>query len=110
MLAYPAGIAVTREGAIYFADSGDNRIRRVVAGLITTVAGGDGEGPLAGQLSVPTGDGLDNDAHLYIADSGNKCIRKINPDGSTETSRPPPATSPQMDRTSTAQDGNISGA
>jgi uncharacterized protein (TIGR03437 family) len=85
VLAYPAGIAVTREGAIYFADSGNNRIRRVVAGLITTVAGGDGEGPLAGQLSVPTGVALDNDAHLYIADSGNKCIRKINPDGSTET-------------------------
>jgi uncharacterized protein (TIGR03437 family) len=62
-LSYPAGIAVDFTGTLYIADSGNQKIRKVFAGLITTV--------LLPTLSTPTGVTGDGSGGIYIADSGN---------------------------------------
>lgn len=89
----PTGIVIDASGNLYFADGGNNRIRKIdKSGIITTFAGvgtsgysGDG-GPatqaqihLAGAPSV--GLALDSAGNLYFADWGNNRIRMINPAG-----------------------------
>lgn len=82
----PAGLAMDGAGNIYFADSGNQIVRRVdVDGTITTVAGvpqtqgysGDGGSATAAKLSLPEGVALDAAGDLYIADTGNSVIRKV---------------------------------
>lgn len=78
----PAGIAVDAAGNVYFADSGNNRIRMISNGIITTVAGGgtsttDGVPATSAQLSSPMGIALDKSGNLYIADYGNYRIREV---------------------------------
>jgi hypothetical protein len=83
----PTGVAVDAAGALFIADTGNNRVRRVTPdGIITTVAGngakgfsGDGGSAVKAQLSGPTGVAIGPDGALYIADSGNNRIRKIGP-------------------------------
>jgi RHS repeat-associated protein len=85
----PTGVALSPDGSLYIADSGNSRIRRVGPdGIITTVAGtgasgysGDG-GPATGaMLFGPGGVALSPDGSLYIADSVNNRIRRVGPDG-----------------------------
>jgi uncharacterized protein (TIGR03437 family) len=80
----PVGIAADATGAIYIADSGNNRIRKVAHGVITTVAGngkagysGDGGPSISAELSSPNGVAVDTSGNLYIADLGNSRIRKV---------------------------------
>lgn len=68
-LSYPAGIAVSAAGAVYVADSGNRRVRRVESGVINTVTAVQTSGtatplPLVG----PTGVSLGADGSLYVAD------------------------------------------
>ena len=69
----PSGMAVDSAGNLYIADSGNNRIRKVSNGVITTVSGGG----VGAQLSNPTGVAVDSSGNLYIADSGNNVVRKV---------------------------------
>jgi sugar lactone lactonase YvrE len=71
----PAGLILDGAGNIYFADSGNNAIRRIDAasGVITTVAGGGG----TPALSTPRGLAFNAAGDLYIADTGNNVIRVI---------------------------------
>jgi uncharacterized protein (TIGR03437 family) len=62
-LSFPAGIAVDFTGTLYIADSSNQRIRRVFAGLMTTVA--------LPALNTPTGVTGDGSGGIYVADSGN---------------------------------------
>lgn len=84
----PAGLVLDKEGSLYIAVTGENRIRKVAAstGLITTVAGQydvaggyDGEGYQATstRLNDPTGLSLDSSGNIFIADTGNNRIRKV---------------------------------
>ena len=62
-LRFPRGVDVDSEGAVYIADSGDNKIRKVVGGAIGTIAGDGtacaaptgacGDGPTARRPSCP---------------------------------------------------------
>ena len=85
-LANPQGLAVDGSGNLYFADLGNNVIRKVAAatGIITTVAGngspgysGDGGPSTSAQLSYPSGVAVDGSGNLYIADQGNSRVRKV---------------------------------
>ena len=77
-------VAVDASGSLYIADSGNNRIRKVSNGVITTVAGngtqgfgGDNGPATSAELYSPDGVAIDPSGNLYIADSGNHRIRKV---------------------------------
>ncbi len=91
----PRGVSPLNGGGFLIADTGNNRIRRVDDGVITTVAGGDirgfgGDGASAqsAQLnqpgdvaSVPAADG----GGFLIADTGNNRIRRVSGKGVIST-------------------------
>ena len=84
-LADPTGVAVDTSGDLFIADSGDNVIREVSGGIITTVAGGgrpvsglgDGGPATDAELADPTGVAVDGSGDLFIADNGNNVIREV---------------------------------
>jgi sugar lactone lactonase YvrE len=84
MLNGPTGVAVDGSGNVYFADTNNNRIRKVAGGVITTVAGngtatfaGDNAAATLASLNGPTGIALDSSLNLYIADTYNFRLRKV---------------------------------
>ncbi|HEX3578222.1 MAG TPA: hypothetical protein VHY33_06630 [Thermoanaerobaculia bacterium] len=86
----PEGVAVDTEGAIYVADTANHTIRKIVNGVVTTVAGRagladavDGSGSVA-RLNRPSGIRCDSHGRLWIADSGNHAVRLMT-DGFVET-------------------------
>ena len=89
--------------AVYLADTGYYRIRKVAAaGTITTVAGngrqyaysGDGATATSAQFQLPHGATADSNGNVYIADYGNILIRKVA--SGTPPSRPRPAVRPAV--------------
>lgn len=77
----PEGVTVA-QGVVYVADSGNQRVRRIANGVVTTIAGTGREGSLDGRgdladFKFPTGLVADEDGRLYVADSGNDRIRVI---------------------------------
>ncbi len=89
-LSAPAGITLNGN-YIYFADSDNNVIRRILLDStrkIETVVGtgvagfaGDGGPARSAQIDSPVGITFDPDGNMYIADSGNVRIRKVGRDG-----------------------------
>ncbi len=79
----PSGLAFDAHGDLYIADSGNNVIRRVHNGTITTVAGTGRAGskiessPLETQLSNPTDLAFDGADALYVNDLGNKRVLRL---------------------------------
>ena len=80
----PWGVAVDSVGNLYIADTQNNRVRKVSAETITTVAGngvggfsGEGGPATSASLSNPWGLAVDSVGNLYIADQGNHRIRKV---------------------------------
>ncbi len=81
----PAGLASDGSAALYIADTGNCRVRKVSAGVIATVAGtgtcetaGDGGPAVSAQLSIPEAVAVDAAHNLYIA--GGDCrVRKVDP-------------------------------
>jgi sugar lactone lactonase YvrE len=80
----PSGVAVDAAGDVYIADSGNNRIRKVSGGVITTVAGngkqdfsGDSGQATSAELNAPGGVAVDSAGNLYIVDVNNNRIRKV---------------------------------
>ncbi len=97
-ISYPAGLALAPDGSLYFADSGNQRVRKIAGGKIATVLGtGDPGADLPAQLNVPTGVALDAGGNLFVADSGNQRVRKLTPAG-VVTSIEVPARDLALDR------------
>ncbi|HEX8986101.1 MAG TPA: IPT/TIG domain-containing protein [Bryobacteraceae bacterium] len=71
----PAGLVVDRRGALYIADSGNARIRKIQDGVMSTVVTPGRE------LLLPTGIALDSQGVLYVADKRAAVVFRIAPQG-----------------------------
>lgn len=89
----PSDVSIGPDGTLYIADTGNHRIRAVLAdGRITTVAGtgvagstADGAPGTASRLHTPRGVAADAFGYLFIADTGNQRVRALRPDASLVT-------------------------
>ena len=79
----PESVAVDKDGNVYVADNGNNRIRKITStGEVSTLAGSGAYGfangnGTAAQFNGPTGVAVDSGGNVYVADLGNHSIRKI---------------------------------
>lgn len=83
-LSKPEGVAVDSNGVIYIADTGNNRVRKVQNGLITTFAGngisgysGDNMVATNASLNSPSDVDINSQGEVLIVDKNNHRIRKI---------------------------------
>jgi hypothetical protein len=89
----PQQIVVDPDGNVYFADSGNNRVRRIdTEGVVTTVAGngqaatsGDGGPALSAAVWNPTGLALDDEGKLYVSQPADNRIRRVDTTGAIVT-------------------------
>jgi hypothetical protein len=94
----PTGIAEDLAGSLFFADTGNNKVRKIVTptaihvDTVTTIAGtgspsfgGDENQATSAQLHGPTGVAVDSHGDVFIADSGNNRVREINTSGIIST-------------------------
>jgi sugar lactone lactonase YvrE len=94
--AQPSGrIAMNAAGDLFIADTGNNLVRKVSAGIITTVAGdttgaragtnggfsGDGGPATSARLNSPSDIEIGPDGNLYIADTRNHYVRMVDESG-----------------------------
>ena len=96
-VSFPEGIAVDASGRLYFADNGNNRVRRVdSSGTITTVAGNGEDSPLpdgavataapVAALYAPNPVVVDASGDIVFTDPNNQVVRKISAvDGTIST-------------------------
>lgn len=80
----PQALAIGTDGTLYIADTGNHRVRAVIAGTISTIAGtgkagyGGDNGPAkAAVLDSPNALALDVSGALLLCDSGNHRVRRI---------------------------------
>ncbi len=93
MLHYPCGMAFDASGSLYFADSGNHRIRKInTDGIISNVVGyayggfgGDDAAAVDAHVYFPTDVALDTQGNLFIADYGNHRVRKVDTSGKITT-------------------------
>jgi uncharacterized protein (TIGR03437 family) len=83
------GLAVDQAGNLFVADTGNQRIRKIVpGGSISTVAGngslgygGDGGPATSAELNQPEGVTVDAAGNLFIADTVNDRVREVTANG-----------------------------
>jgi hypothetical protein len=80
----PQGIFVDGFGNLFIADESNQRVRKVTAGIISTVAGngtagfsGDSSTATTAKLSNPLGVAVDGSGNIFIADANNNRIREV---------------------------------
>lgn len=87
----PGGVAVDASGNVFIADGGNNTIRRLAGGRVSTFAGlartaGSADGSAAAaRFNNPSGVACDAAGNIYVADTGNHLIRKITATGVVST-------------------------
>jgi len=90
-LSGPLGVAADGAGDLFIADSGNDRVREVTSGTITTVAGngnsqftGDGTPAVSAPLSVAS-IAIDGSGDLFIGDPINFRVREVLANGNIAT-------------------------
>ncbi|MBI3182150.1 MAG: hypothetical protein HYZ28_08390 [Myxococcales bacterium] len=85
-LSYPAGVAVDATGNVFIADSGNHRVRKLAAGLLSTVAGtglaafgGEGGRGAEASFNTPMSVVVDQEGKVLVADQWNHRIRLLAP-------------------------------
>ncbi len=88
----PGGLAFDQNGNLLISDTGNRRIRKLAASVITTIAGtgqpgfsGDGGPALSATLHNPFGLAVTQGGAIYIADRDNFRIRTINSSSTIST-------------------------
>lgn len=85
----PSDVAVAQDGTVYFTDTDNSCVRRILTdGTIETFAGICGERGFDGErvpatealFDRPFGVAIDNEGAVYIADTYNSVIRKVVPE------------------------------
>lgn len=78
---FPSGVSVGSNGDIYVPDRGNERVRLISGGQVTTYAGsttGFADGPAINSLfDLPRGVVAGNDGSVYIVDGNNQLIRRV---------------------------------
>jgi sugar lactone lactonase YvrE len=84
----PADVKIDAGGNLYISDSGNNRIRVIRGGVISTIAGtgqagfgGDGKAATAAELYTPQKVAIAKDGSIFFADRANHRVRKIDARG-----------------------------
>jgi streptogramin lyase len=83
----PFGLCRGPDGALYFCDTNNHRVRKIDAkGIITTVAGdgskgyaGDGDAAVVAKMSEPYEVRFDSNGLLYIVERLNAVVRRVDP-------------------------------
>ncbi len=88
----PIAVAVSSAGALLICDQGNQRLRGVTAGVISTIAGdgvqgfaGEGAAATAAELNQPSGVAASSDGRVFIADTANQRVRVISANGIIST-------------------------
>jgi sugar lactone lactonase YvrE len=91
-LQFPVAVVIDTDGSLFVTDLGNQRIRKIHRGTITTVAGngaigfcGDGGQATSACLSSPVGIAVDTGGNLFIADTNNHRIRQVDISGKIYT-------------------------
>jgi YVTN family beta-propeller protein len=91
-LVFPEALAIDKSGNLYIADQTGNRVRKVSAGIVSTIAGnsingysGDGGPGTSAMLNEPQGIAVDSLGNVFIADTFNGVIREVNTAGAIST-------------------------
>ncbi len=91
-LGQPWNCFVDASNNVYIADTNDGLLRKVTAGIISTLAGnrgfsfsGDGGPAVNARLNQPRSVAVDPLGNVYVADTNNYRVRKITTDGNINT-------------------------
>ena len=79
----PAGIVFDSSGALYIADSGNARIRRITTGGLISTFAGEGASGGAGTLALqePTGVAADPSGNVYVVNSAYPVLFRVSSGG-----------------------------
>lgn len=85
----PIGVAVSKDGKIYVADTYNDQIKVIENGKVLIIAGSQ-KGFANGnkenaKFDTPCGIAILNDGSLLVADTGNRRLRRIDADGNVTT-------------------------
>lgn len=91
-LVLPEALAIDKLGNVFIADYTGNRVRKVSAGIMSTIAGtgingysGDTGPGTSATLNGPLGVAVDSNGNVFIADTFNNVIRKVDTTGTITT-------------------------